>query len=238
MAATAPFVHVLKCVSPHFENLGRGKRLEIRNTADRTFAVGDHLKLRHYVPAPKDADGNPVPQRDAEGKLVLDEKEQPVMIPGHYSGQIADLMKITHVLTHEQFPDGIMPGYAALSLEPVDDRVPEIARPSDTYLSARKLPLPPADVEALEMRLSSKHDHVVRLTTQLIECQVSGVEKIMGAKEEVSLAYLQQRYAAASADLFLHQEYLRMHHEAAAGKPVEWPKGWQQTIDRSARSDG
>lgn len=238
MTVVAPFVHVLKCVSPHFENLGRGKRLEIRNTSDRTFNVGDHLKLRHYIPAPKDVDGNPVPERDADGKLVLDKDEQPVMVQGKYSGQIADLMKITHVLTHEQFPDGIKEGYAALSLEPADDRVPEIARPSDTYLSARKLPLPPADVEALEMRLSSKHDHVLRLTTQLIECQVTGTEKVMGAREEVSLGYLQQRYAAASADLFLHQEYLRMHHEAAAGKPVEWPKGWQQVVEKVNRSDG
>ncbi len=238
MSAAPLVVHELKCVSPHFENLERGKRLEIRSTADRKFTVGDHLKLRHYIPAPKDADGNPVPQRDAEGALVLDEKDQPIMIPGRYSGQIADLKRITHVLTHEQFPDGIKEGYAALSLEPVDDRVPEIARPSDTYLSARKLPLPPADVEALEMRVSSKHDHVLRLTTQLIECQVTGTEKVMGAREEVSLGYLQQRYAAASADLFLHQEYLRMHHEAAAGKPVAWPKGWQQAVEKSNRSDG
>ncbi len=233
-----PFVHELKCVSPHFENLSRGKRIEVRSTADRTFAVGDHLKLRHYIPAPKDENGQPVPVRDAEGKLVLDANEQPTMVQARYSGSIADLMRITHVLTHEQFPDGIKPGYAALSLEPVDDRVPEIARPTDTYLSARKLPLPPADVQALEMRLSSKHDHVVRLTTQLIECQVTGIEKIMGAREEVSLGYLQQRYAAASADLFLHQEYLRMHHEAAAGRVVAWPDGWQQAIERSARSDG
>jgi hypothetical protein len=85
-------VHWLKTVSPFFAALWSGEKpFEIRDNSDRGFATGDRLVLQEYIPE-KDTDGeNPFTDR-----IVVAE--------------------VGYMLSAEEFPLGLCPGYVALEL--------------------------------------------------------------------------------------------------------------------------
>ncbi len=87
-------LHSLKIAPVYFDAVRNGvKRAEVR-LDDRHFAVGDTLVLREYL------------GRDSNG---IDD----------YTGRVVDVC-VTHVLRHEDLPDGIPYGYAVLSIEVVE----------------------------------------------------------------------------------------------------------------------
>ncbi len=87
--------HDLKTHPPYFQRVAAGqKRVEIRAEDDRTFAVGDHLVLREYVPP-----GDTKPATS-----------------GHYTGRICAVV-VTDVLRD---PPWVPDGYAALSIQLLD----------------------------------------------------------------------------------------------------------------------
>ena len=86
--------HGLKIAPAYFDAVRNDiKRAEVR-IDDRDYKVGDTLHLREYT------------GRDSEGN-------------DQYSGRYVDV-KVTHILRHDDLPDGIPYGYAVLSVEVVE----------------------------------------------------------------------------------------------------------------------
>lgn len=98
-------VHDLKLVDPFFgEVFAMRKNFEVRKL-DRDYKVGDILRLHHYDP------------------------NEPCFVDG-YSGAMEE-RRITYIITHEMYPDGIKEGYAVLGIAPLPVQaktVGEVAR--------------------------------------------------------------------------------------------------------------
>lgn len=83
--------HELKCIDPHFTALKWGRKtFEIRRN-DRDYKIGDLIKLTLH--RGKQGVGSKIPGVD------------PITF------------MITHILTAEEFPQGIKPGFCILSIE-------------------------------------------------------------------------------------------------------------------------
>jgi hypothetical protein len=83
-----PFTHLLKTVNPHFTNVWLSdKTFEIRKN-DRDFQVGHFLRLVEYTPE-----------------------------SGSYPTGRGIQAYISHILTHEDFPQGLQPGYVCMSIK-------------------------------------------------------------------------------------------------------------------------
>ncbi len=85
----------------------------------------------------------------------------------------------------------------------------KVAFPSEHYLNPEKLPLPPADFEALQMRIESKSKYVDDLMAEI----KPGETTVQGHIESVSREQMLQRASSAIVDLFLHLRYARLHLE-------------------------
>lgn len=103
-AIAGPKVHELKIAPRWFDAVLDGsKTFEIRND-DRGFRVGDELRLREYDR------GRTV---DIEA-----ESERPIRILDGYTGRECRVTVLS-VLRYEDFPMGLQPGYAILSIAKV-----------------------------------------------------------------------------------------------------------------------
>lgn len=83
--------HELKCVNPHYRDVATGKKLAEIRINDRDFQPNQTVMLRQY---------------NAEFSI--------------YSGRYL-IVEIKHVLTHEQFPQGLQPGYCMFSFEVISE---------------------------------------------------------------------------------------------------------------------
>lgn len=93
---TARTVHVLKLATEHLVHVVSGcKKAEIRKN-DRGYKVGDTIIFTCQAKA----DDLPV---------------------GWVRTALMTRYRITHILTHEEFPEGLAEGYVMLSIEPVKD---------------------------------------------------------------------------------------------------------------------
>ena len=79
-------IHELKTVNPFFEKVLYGDKGFEVRIDDREYKVGDMLNLKEYIP----------------------EKDK-------LTGRRC-LRKITYILTHEDFPEGIKKGYVVMSI--------------------------------------------------------------------------------------------------------------------------
>lgn len=84
-------VHILKCESKFYSEVAEGRKtFEIRkNDRPQGFQLGDRLKLKEIIVC------------DAEGCIVE-------------TGFTMVTPPITSIVTHEQFPNGLQPGYCIL----------------------------------------------------------------------------------------------------------------------------
>ncbi len=93
-------IHELKCVPEFFEAVASGdKPFEVRRD-DRRFEVGDVLQLKEFVTAALPV--NPGQSRDT-GRMIE--------------------RRVTYVLRHADFPDGVPDGWCVLGLKPVTEPV-------------------------------------------------------------------------------------------------------------------
>lgn len=84
--------HQLKCLPEFFKEIrARTKRFEVRK-GDRDFSVGDYLVLREWI------------------------QTDPYSLGGYYTGE-QEVRKVTYILTHDEFGEGIKRGYCVMSLE-------------------------------------------------------------------------------------------------------------------------
>lgn len=103
-AIAGPKVHELKIAPRWFDAVLDGsKTFEIRND-DRGFRVGDGLRLREY-------------DRDRTVDIEA-ESERPIRILDGYTGRECRATVLS-VLRYEDFPMGLQPGYAILSIAKV-----------------------------------------------------------------------------------------------------------------------
>lgn len=71
-------VHELKCWPEYFAAIERGtKTFEVRSTKDRTFEVGDVLRLKEYHPSPSHYTGR---EMDVDVTYIMG--GQPFLPPG------------------------------------------------------------------------------------------------------------------------------------------------------------
>lgn len=92
--------HELKINPRWFDAVKNGvKKCEIRKD-DREFAVGDTLHLREICPGQFSEAPN--------GQMVQ-----------CYTNRTVDV-RVTHIVTHGDFPDGIPDGYSILSIEVIE----------------------------------------------------------------------------------------------------------------------
>ncbi len=97
-STTNPVVHCYKTVNPHFKEVWEGRKtFEIRKF-DREVnpKVGDIIRLDEY---------HDLGNRGVYGRGVI-------------------RAQVLHILTHEDFPEGLQPGYGCMSIE-VFERVLE-----------------------------------------------------------------------------------------------------------------
>lgn len=94
--------HELKIEPKYFEPLRRRtKTFEVRKN-DREYRVGDVLGFREF------------------GTVQFG--SQPIEM---YSGRMSRPFKITYILGHDDFPDGIAEGYVIMSLQPCSEEEAE-----------------------------------------------------------------------------------------------------------------
>lgn len=145
-------VHELKCWPPYFEHVLSGRKtFEVRSIEDRTFAVGDRLKLREY-----------------DGSLAHNLPET-----NGYTGRECE-RTITYVLGDGDF--GIKPGFVALGLatyEPVEEGGGEDLKQADWRALAA---MEREGREAAEEKRDDLHDALVERNDRVIELERRCVE--------------------------------------------------------------
>lgn len=86
-------MHELKCDQRHFAEVKNGRKTFELRFNDRGFAVGHVIRLMEY------------------------ETRFPREFPSAYTGAMCYRV-VTHILTHEDFPQAISPGWVIMSLKP------------------------------------------------------------------------------------------------------------------------
>jgi len=101
-------IHDLNCDTKFFRDLYELKKTHEVRLYDRDYQVGDFIVLNNYK------DGSRINYLEGPGTVL------------HGVGTMT--FCITHILTNEDFPDGLQPGYAVLSLRQAGGHEGRLAR--------------------------------------------------------------------------------------------------------------